>query len=164
MEVNAMSKVSEAIRSHHRELESTLTKQVKALIENQPDADPQALAAFLNDDLLPHAVGEEQHLYPVVESLVKAYGQATATMSVDHEFIEGYIHQIEETVQALQSAREETRPELESRLQHLALQLEAVLSVHLEKEERVYLPLFERYVTQEEQQQVLDDMHAAYEK
>jgi hemerythrin-like domain-containing protein len=164
MEVNVMSKVSEAIRSHHRELVSTLAKQVKALAENQPDADPQALAAFLSGDLLPHAIGEEQHLYPVVESLVKAHGQATATMSVDHEFIEGYIHQIEETVQALQIAREETQPELKSRLRHLALQLEAVLSVHLEKEERVYLPLFERYVAQEDQQQVLDDMHAAYEK
>ncbi|NIN68731.1 MAG: hypothetical protein GTO63_29300, partial [Anaerolineae bacterium] len=88
------------------------------------------------DDLLPHAIGEERHLYSAVEWLVKSYGQATATMRVDHEFIEGYIRQIAEAVQALQGATEETRPEIESRLRHLALQLEAVLRVHLEKEER----------------------------
>lgn len=157
-----MSKVGEAIRSHHRQLVSTLAEQVTAVVENRPDADPRALAAFLKGDLLPHAIGEEQHLYPTVESLIKDHGQATATMSVDHEFIEGYIRQIDETVQALQGAGEETQTELESRLQRLALQLEAVLRVHLEKEERVYLPLFEEYLSEEEQQRVLDGMHAAY--
>ncbi len=85
-------------------------------------------------------------------------------MRVDHEFIEGYIRQIAEAVQALQGATEETRPEIESRLRHLALQLEAVLRVHLEKEERVYLPLFEQHLSESEQQQVLDNMHAAYEE
>lgn len=159
-----MSQVSEAIRNHHRELVNTLAAQVAALVEGRPEADPQALAALLEDDLLPHAIGEERHLYPAVESLVKTYGQATETMSVDHEFIEGYIRQIGETVQALQVATEETRPEIESRLRRLALQLETVFRVHLEKEERVYLPLFEQYLSEAEQQQVLDGMHATYEE
>jgi hemerythrin-like domain-containing protein len=159
-----MSHVSEAIRNHHRELVSTLAEQVAALTENRPDADSQALAAFLKNELLPHAIGEEQHLYSAIEPLVKAYGQATATMSVDHEFIEGYIRQIEETAEALEGAGEGTHPELVDRLQRLALQLEAVLQVHVEKEERVYLPLFEQYLSELEQQQVLDNMHAAHEE
>lgn len=158
-----MSQVGEAVRNHHRELVRTLEKQVTALTANQSDADPQALAAFLMDDLLPHAVGEEQHLYPAVEPLLKAHGRVTATMSVDHEFIEGYIHQIEEAVLALQEAGEDTRPELEGRLRRLAIQLEAVLEVHLQKEERIYLPLFEQHLSQTEQQRVLDGMHSAYE-
>lgn len=159
-----MSQVSDAIRNHHQELLNALTAQVAALVEGRPEADPQALATLLEDDLLPHAIGEERHLYSAVEWLVKTHGQATATMRVDHEFIEGYIRQIGEAVQALQGATEETRPEIESRLRHLALQLEAVLRVHLEKEERVYLPLFEQYLSESEQQQVLDNMHAAYEE
>jgi hemerythrin-like domain-containing protein len=159
-----MSQVGEAIRNHHKELVSMLTEQVAALTQNRPDADPQALATLLEDDLLPHAIGEERHLYSAVEFLVKTHGQATATMRVDHEFIEEYIHQIGEVVQALQDATEETRPEIESRLRHLALQLEAVLQVHLEKEERIYLPLFEQYLSEAEQQQVLDNMHATYEE
>ncbi len=159
-----MSQVSDAIRNHHQELARMLAAQVAALVEGRPEADPQALATLLEDDLLPHAIGEERHLYSAVEFLVKTHGQATATMRVDHEFIEGYIRQIGEAVQALQGATEETRPEIESRLRHLALQLEAVLRVHLEKEERVYLPLFEQYLSESEQQQVLDNMHAAYEE
>ena len=158
-----MSQVGEAIRNHHRELVKTLAKQVTAVIEDQFDAAPQALVALLTDDLLPHAFGEEQHLYPAVEPLIKAHSQATATMSVDHEFIEAYIHQIEETVQALQGAGKDTRPGLENRLQRQALQLEVIVQVHLEKEERIYVPLFEEYLSEEEQQRVLDGMHAAYE-
>ncbi|MFQ5856646.1 MAG: hypothetical protein ACE5LU_13500 [Anaerolineae bacterium] len=34
----------------------------------------------------------------------------------------------------------------------------------MEKEERVYLPLFEQHLSEEEQQRVLDGMHAAYEE
>ncbi len=159
-----MSEVGAAIRSHHRELLETLTRQVAALVEGQPDADPAALADFLQHELLPHAVGEEKHLYPAVEPLVKAHGQATATMSVDHEFIEHYIRQIGETAEGLRRAGTEERPALERRLRHLALQLEAVLRLHLEKEERVYLPLFEQHLSEEAQQRVLDGMHAAYEE
>jgi hypothetical protein len=41
--------------------------------------------------------------------------------------------------------------------------LEVIVQVHLEKEERIYVPLFEEYLSEEEQQRVLDGMHAAYE-
>ncbi|HEY63373.1 MAG TPA: hemerythrin domain-containing protein [Caldilineae bacterium] len=158
-----MSAVGEAIRNHHQELIHTLTEHVASVVEGRAEADPQVLASFLVDELLPHAIGEERHLYPAVEPLVKAHGQATATMSVDHEFIEGYIRQIQETAQALQGAGDD-RSKLEDRLRRLALQLEAVLRVHLEKEERVYLPLFERHLSEDEQQRVLDGMHSAYEE
>jgi len=158
-----MSEVAAAIRNHHRELLETLTAQVTKLVEEHPDADPVALANFLQHELLPHAVGEEKHLYPVVEPLVKTHGQATATMSVDHEFIESYIREIGQVAEALRKVGPEQRSALQSRLQRLALQLEAVLRVHLEKEERVYLPLFEQYLSEGEQRRVLDGMHAAYE-
>ncbi|MBZ0304459.1 MAG: hemerythrin domain-containing protein, partial [Anaerolineae bacterium] len=122
------------------------------------------MAEFLKNDLLPHAAGEEQHLYPAVDPLVAAYSKATATMSVDHEFIEGYVRQIDETAQALNKADAAERPALEKQLQRLTLQLEAVLAVHLEKEERVYIPLFEQHVAPEEQQRILDGMHEAYDE
>jgi len=163
-EVNIMSEVGQAIRGHHRELMETLSAQVEALVEGRTEADPQALARLLQDELLPHAVGEEQHLYPAVEPLLKTHDKATATMSVDHEFIEGYIRQISEAVQALESTDPAQRAALQTRLSRLALQLEAVLRVHLEKEERVYLPLFEQHIPDEVQQEVLDGMHAAYEE
>lgn len=98
------SKVSEAIRGHHRELLNTLSNHVAALVKGRPGARPQFLCTFLKEELLPHAVGEERHLYPAVDPLIKTYGKATATMSVDHEFIGTYIRQIEETTKALQAS------------------------------------------------------------
>lgn len=157
-----MSEVGQAIRNHHWELQEKLTAQVEALVEGRPEADPKALARLLQEELLPHAIGEEKHLYSAVEPLVKAHGRTTATMSVDHEFIEEYIRRVSEAVQALERAAPAQRPALQRQLQRLALQLEAVLRVHLEKEERVYLPLFEQHLAEEEQQRVLDGMHEAY--
>jgi hemerythrin-like domain-containing protein len=157
-----MSSVSEAIHNHHQEIIDTLTGHVAAIVEKSRSADPKALVSFLKDDLLPHAQGEEIHLYPAVDPLVKAHGSATATMTVDHEFITGYIERITETVQALESAAPEEKAAKETELQRLSLQLEAVLLLHLEKEERVYIPLFEKYLPADEQQRILDGMHEAY--
>jgi len=157
-----MTNVSEAIHNHHQEIIDTLTGHVAAIVEKSRDADPKGLVAFLKDDLLPHAQGEERHLYPALDPLVKTYGSATATMTVDHEFITRYIERIAETVQALESAAPEERAAKETDLQRLSLQLEAVLLLHLEKEERVYIPLFEKYLPAEEQERILDGMHEAY--
>lgn len=158
-----MSQVSQTMHDHHQELLNTLTAYSQALADGQT-VDAAALAAFLKNDLLPHAAGEEQHLYPAVDPLIAAHGKASATMSVDHEYIEGYVRQIDETAKALNQAENGQRPALEKRLERLTLQLEALLTVHLEKEERVYLPLFEQYVAPEEQQRILDGMHEAYDE
>lgn len=157
-----MSTVGEMIRAHHAELIESLRRQASALADKRPDADAAAFAAFLQKELLPHAVGEERHLYPAVDPLIKTRGVATATMSVDHEYIEEYIRQIAAAAQALAQASAAERAALAERLGRLALRLEALLEVHLAKEERVYLPFFEQYLSEDQQQAVLDGMHAAY--
>ncbi len=156
-----MNTVGDAIRQHHRELAKTLSTQAEALAEGGAQANPQALVEFLKNDLLPHARGEEASLYPVMNELVRDHGHATATMSVDHEFIGNYVRQIEETSRALANASDAERPALRKQLSRLALQLEALFQVHLQKEERVYIPLLEKYLTTEEQQRVLTGMHEA---
>jgi uncharacterized protein (DUF2249 family)/hemerythrin-like domain-containing protein len=154
--------VGEAIHNHHQEILKTLTGHVEAIVSDDKGADPGALVTFLKGDLLPHARGEEAYLYPAVDPLVKAHGKATATMEVDHEFISGYINSIDQTVAALRSASAAEESALKATLQRLCLQLEAVLALHLEKEERVYVPIFTRYLPEEEQRRVLDGMHEAY--
>ena len=153
---------SEAIRGHHRDLVATLDGHVAALAANRPDAHPSALVAFLKGDLLPHAHGEERHLYSAVEPLLREHGRATATMSVDHEFIEGYVAEIEKEVGALESGEAANRARARARLERLVLQLQAVLELHLEKEERIYLPLLEQHLSEEEQGMILELMHSAY--
>ncbi len=158
-----MSQVTEAIRNHHRELAKTLKAQASALEEGRADADPEALVEFLKNDLLPHAQGEETSLYPLMDKLVREHGKPTATMSVDHEFVQKYIQQIDETAAALAATKNGDRPALQKKLARLTLLLDALFAVHQEKEERIYLPLFEKYLTEEEQQKALDGMHEAYE-
>ncbi|GIX49390.1 MAG: hypothetical protein KatS3mg131_3601 [Candidatus Tectimicrobiota bacterium] len=156
-----MSTVSEAIRQHHAQLMETLRTHLEALSAPQPAGDAAALLRFLKTELLPHAQGEERHLYPALEPVLKTHGDATATMRVDHEYITAYIRQLEETVQALQQAAAQ-QATLQAQLQRLLWQLEGLLRVHLEKEERVYLPLFAQHLPEAEQQRVLAGMHAAY--
>jgi len=158
-----MSQISEAMHNHHQEMMNTLTNHVTAIVEGLPEADPRGLVTFLTGDLLPHAVGEEQHMYPAVDPLVRDHGRPTATMTIDHEFIQEYIRHIKETVHELESTSAENRPAVQARLNRLSLKIEAIFQLHLEKEERVYIPLFEKYLPVAEQQRILDGMHETYD-
>lgn len=163
------TKVGAAIHAHHQEILDTLRDHVAAIVDGQGNADPSALLAFLEGDLLPHAQGEEAYLYPAVDPLVKAHGTSTATMMIDHEYITGYINQIADVTRGLSSPDNAVGHTGQANLsnlntlQRLCLQLEAVLVAHLDKEERVYIPLFEKYLPEEEQQRILNGMHEAYE-
>lgn len=154
-----MSQVTEAMRQHHQQLLEHLSAQVKTLVDRPYDADPTALATFLTNELIPHAAGEERALYPVVDPLITEHGNATATMSVDHQFLGDYVRVIDELARAIAAADPKVRPALLTRLARYGLQVEAIFRLHLHKEEEVYLPLFEEYVTPAEQQRVLDAMH-----
>ncbi len=157
-----MSQVGDAIRSHHRQLMNTLAAQAEALANGRPEADPDALLSFLQRDLLPHAAGEEHHMYALLDPLIKEHGRPTETMRIDHRAIEDYAEQIEKIIRALPNATNAQLTDLEARLKRVATQLEAVVTLHLHKEEEVFLPLFERYLTPEEQDRVLEGMHEAY--
>jgi len=157
-----MSEVIDAIKGHHRELMAHIIDGTESLAKGEV-AQLDAFVQFLKSDLLPHAGGEEAHLYPAIDALVRDHGHATATMSVDHEFISGYVQELEQVGNELQRAAAADRPELARRVARLAIGLEALMKVHLEKEERVYLPLFERYLPASDQQRVLDGMHEAYD-
>lgn len=158
-----MITIKEAMHNHHAEMASTLKRYVADLVNNSEAANPQALSAFLLHELLPHAKGEEAYLYPAVDPLVKLYGHATTTMSIDHVYIERYIRDIQQTVKDVEASTGAEQTAARARLQWLALQLQAIFELHLEKEESVYLPLFDTYVSPDEQQHILDAMHA-YDK
>ena len=114
-----MSKAGDAIRSHHRELMNPLAAHAEMLVDDHPSADPDGLLSFLKHELLPHATGEEQHLYAQLDSLIKAHGRHTATMRVDRRAIEDYAQQIEKITLALSTATNAELPALEKRLKRV---------------------------------------------
>jgi uncharacterized protein (DUF2249 family)/hemerythrin-like domain-containing protein len=158
-----MSRLTDAMRRHHGALAKKMAAHVAATADGAPkSAAVDAFVAFLKNELLPHSVGEERHLYPRVDFLLHEYGRSTATMSVDHEFIADCIARIEQTAQELREAPGGRAPELEAELRRLAFTFEAVLILHLEKEERIYLPLVEKHLDEIEQEAVLDEMHSEH--
>lgn len=158
-----MSKVTQAFRDHHRELSNQLSNYAASFAQGEKTADAQAFAAFLKNDLVPHAAGEEAQLYPLVDDLVRAHGKPTATMRVDHEYIQDYVTQIEAAADELAHTAPDKQTALRAKLGRLGLELNALFQVHLAKEEEVYLPLFEQYVSDEAQQRVLDAMHGDHD-
>lgn len=158
-----VSTLTEAIRKHHLSLAKTLQAHARGAGGSQSERD--AFVGFLKGDLLPHAAGEEQHLYGMVDTLVHKYGRATATMMVDHQFIGGYVAKIEEVSRRLGGgACDGEREDLLRRLRELAIRLDAIVELHLAKEERVYLPLIDEHVDEERQRKALHAIHESYEK
>lgn len=155
-----MNILPEAIYNQHRKLQETLREHVNALVNGR--VDPGEFVTFLKRELLPHARSEQRHLYPVVDTLVREHGRPTATMEVDHEFIADYARRIERLTDALILENQEEQAVPEALLRQLAVELEAVVQLHLAKEERIYLPLFEQYMPNGEQLTLLDKIRDGY--
>jgi uncharacterized protein (DUF2249 family) len=158
---DAMNKLTDAIRTHHRSLAGTLSAHARGVGADE-QSERRAFVAFLKGDVLPHARSEERHLYPMVDPLVRQQGKPTATMEIDHEFIASYISRIEQAAHELENSRDTDRAQLLGRLRDLASRLDAIFELHLAKEERVYLPLIEAHVDETEQRRVYEAIHADY--
>jgi uncharacterized protein (DUF2249 family) len=159
-----MTTLSEAIRKHHLSLGKTLQAHARGVGGSESQRERDAFVAFLKGDLLPHAHSEEKYLYSAVDNLVREHGRPTATMSVDHEFIADYVARIERTACELGSATDGDRARLLGQLRDLALRLDAIVELHLAKEERVYLPLIEEHLDPTRQRQLLEAIHESYEE
>jgi iron-sulfur cluster repair protein YtfE (RIC family) len=146
-------------------LAKTLEAHARGTGRGELQIEREAFVAFLKGDLIPHARGEERHLYPLVDDLVRNYGKATATMMVDHEFIADYVSRIEQTTAELATTLDgERRERLSQTLHDLALQLDAIVKLHLAKEERVYLPLIAEHTAEARQRDVLYAIHESYQR
>jgi uncharacterized protein (DUF2249 family) len=159
-----MSTLCDAIRKHHRSLAKTLEAHARGVGGGEPQRERDAFVTFLKGDLLPHARGEERHLYGAVDKLVREHGKPTATMMVDHEFINDYVRKIELVTHRLEGAGDSERARLLHELRELSLRLDAIFELHLAKEERAYLPLIEEHLDETYQRQVLEAIHESYEE
>jgi uncharacterized protein (DUF2249 family)/iron-sulfur cluster repair protein YtfE (RIC family) len=155
-----MTDAGRTIREEHREIREGLAQRVRAALERGTRDDLNALVALLEGDLLGHARAEQEHFYPAVDDLVRDHGRATATMAIDHEAIGKQVTLIAAAVERLRVARGRMeRMEARTALREALLRIETLLAVHLEKEERVYLPLVEQHLAPGEQIALIDRMH-----
>ncbi len=128
---------TEAFREEHRKLLVHVEQirlaasEITELSVQERETLVARVLDFLRNTLVPHAEWEEQVLYTAVGELL-GDAKATATMSRDHVAIGRML-----------DALAETDRENVARLQELLYSLHALITVHFEKEEDIYLPLLD---------------------
>jgi hemerythrin-like domain-containing protein len=140
----------QALRDEHREL-LQLLERVRTAAEavDSGAGVKQAVdeaTEFLAGHLLPHAAAEEASLYPEVARLMNSE-MATKTMEVDHAEVARLTGELDQVRSALTD--QPPTPEQARQLRRLLFGLYALVKVHFEKEEGVYVPLLEQRLSDE---------------
>lgn len=146
-----MNPMIETIQGRHQEILSGLDALSRAVVADANGTHSLQLIGFLRHKLLLHMRSEEHHLYDLVDGITEQNPGVAATMAIDHQFVESQIDSIDEYLRtallenAQDSGRRGVRRELETQL----AQLNAVLRLHLRREEQVYLMALKHYAKRE---------------
>jgi hemerythrin-like domain-containing protein len=160
-----MPHATEQIKAHHRSISQQLRDGVDAVAATDVfEYDSRKtkfddFVVFLTDDLTPHAEGEERSLYPAVRDLICRYDNPLATMSLDHQAIVDRINRLREIVGQMDAGSYQLRAQLLPEARKIAIELGALVSVHLAKEEIALLPLMEEHMSDDEVRMVVHGMH-----
>ena len=154
-----MSETSSTIRRHHAALRRMLRAHLRAVAERPSRSREVAFVDFLQNELLPHAQGEERAFYPAMDVVLRQHGRPTGTMILDHERIVQYIRRLDREAHRGARSPPSSRRRSAADFGRLSLELGALLELHFDKEEREYLPLFEEHLDESKQVEVLGRMH-----
>jgi hemerythrin-like domain-containing protein len=117
--------------------------------------------SFLDETLLPHAAAEDEVLYPFVGHLLGS-ALATATMHRDHAEVLGLTHELARLLERLSGASEVVLDDRTANaLRRVLYGLFAIITLHLAKEDEIYLPLLETRATSEQVRGVMAGLAAA---
>ncbi len=157
-----MARPTEDIREHHKMLEERLHGFWHNIESLQKFSDQERgllddLMTFLKEELLPHAEGEEKHLYGKVAELMRN-PLFTKTMEMDHQFIKQYITELETVIK---NVHKESADVTIKRIQTTASKLQGIVDPHFQKENEVYLPILDEKLSKEQvEKEVIEPMHA----
>ncbi len=113
---------------------------------------------FLSHHLIPHAAAEDEALYPVVEEAMSAPG-ATDSMRRDHVEVGRLTEEL--SVLRVEIGRGAISEQAARDLRRVLYGLYAVVKLHFAKEEEIYLPVLERWLTPERAIRLFEDLGAA---
>ena len=160
-----MVNITQPLRDEHAELYRSIEALRQAadtinesLTSSAHDQIEQAYL-FLTSRLFPHAQAEEKVLYPMVQKIMGSE-QATATMNRDH----AEVAQLTEELGTLRVHRSQlTITSIQARtLRRVLYSLYAILKLHFEKEEDIYLPMLDGKLTPDEARVMMEGMNSAY--
>jgi iron-sulfur cluster repair protein YtfE (RIC family) len=159
-----MARLTQPLRDEHQELLPQIgqLRVVADLVGAVPTAELRprlaAIYQFLTQHLIPHAHAEDRALYPLVAEAMGA-PQATATMRRDHVAVGQLTTELGTLLAMLADAP--LSYEQACALRRLLYGLFTLVSVHFAKEEEIYLPLLDQYLTPLTAQRLFATMKAA---
>lgn len=156
-----------AFRDEHRELLPEITA-LRTTADSIGSVAPDELALavadrlrFLDEHLRPHALAEDEVLYPEV-ARVMGSADSTATMRRDHVGVMELTEELQRMSEALHDGLVDDRRAAD--LRRVLYGLFAVVSLHFAKEEEVYLPLLEERMTPDEAEAMFRAMGVAHQR
>lgn len=157
-----MTGVLQALRDEHAELlphiEQLREAADRVSTTTAPGGDLTVGLEFLDHHLVPHAMAEDEVLYPEV---ARALGspRATDTMRRDHEAVVDLIGQLRALRQAVGSG-----PPSEDQVRsarRILYGLHTLVSIHFVKEEEIYVPILEEVLSREAAANLYEAMERA---
>lgn len=139
---------TEPLRDEHRELlpHIEMLRTTADLVGSAPAehvrTNVDEAHEFLVDHLIPHAVAEDEALYPIVEEAMAAPG-ATDTMRRDHTEV---VRLTEELARLRGQIGGSIPPERELDLRRVLYGLYGIVKLHFAKEEEIYLPVLDSWL------------------
>lgn len=149
--------VTQSLRDEHKELLPSiedignLAESVDILSEDELHKRLKVVLDFLQKQLIPHALAEDEVLYPKIDELAH-FALATKTMRYDHEKIAQLTQILSENMNNKHN------------LQKLLYQLSLLVVLHFKKEEEIYLPFLDENLNQKDAQYLFEQMELAAKK
>lgn len=110
---------------------------------------------FLEHELMPHARGEDEVLYPAVARLLGS-PLATATMTRDHVAVRELTDELGRL--QVQTRGPELDPTLMNELRRVLYGLYTLIWVHFAKEQEIYFPMLDEALTREAATELFAEM------
>lgn len=156
-----MTALTDAVSAEHRAY-AVQVDELRRLADDCTEERPGPLVrdvdmsiAFLEQELLPHAAAEDAVLYPAVAELLGSPA-ATDTMRRDHDEIRRLAADLRRHRAELGTA---VHPAAVGEVRRLLYALHAIISLHVAKEEELYLPLLDADLSDAEAEALLHRMH-----
>lgn len=157
-----MSSTMQPLRDEHAELLPHID-QLRLAADNIDTTAPargeiDTALAFLEHHLLPHAMAEDEVLYPAVAHAMGSE-RATDTMRHDHVAVAALIEELGRLRDDILDGPPTEPQAREAR--RVLYGLYALIRVHFDKEERIYVPILEETLTETDAQDLFRRMEAA---
>jgi iron-sulfur cluster repair protein YtfE (RIC family) len=159
-----MPALTQPLRDEHRELLPSveLLRIAAEAVGRAPVTElgdrVDAAYEFLSGHLIPHALAEDEALYPVVARVMGA-PDATRTMSRDHVEVGGLTEELLSLRARLPAVADDVA--VADGLRRVLYGLYALVRVHFAKEEEIYLPLLDARLAPAEARAMFDAMESA---